>query len=558
MPTIHTITPEKNNRSLTLALLDNGRGLDNASLNKEYEALSESERAELKQKAREGEMSWRLAEVATREVIIDDDARDTVKNRLVDNAGIATIALNRDAILAARSQAMALEGAGGARLYGLPHDRTFNPLKAAFANAAAVRHDDHDDCYLAAEYSHPDDNISLLINMAQHLNLSGEDLVRGIVVAYEVHVALVGTGEGTGICLHEHKVDHMTHIAAGTAAGFCSMLGLSTEQTYHAINFAVHNSVSYRQSRKGDIGSQKEFVPGICAQIVLDAVDWVQMQDLKGPNPIYEGYDSIVVRALGGENSEYKVRLPDEGEPLRNIMLTYPKEHAFEYQGQAPIDAGLEMHNDLPKRPDGTVDVDQITSIVLETSHHTHHVIGTDSGDPEKWDIHAPRGTLDHSIMFALGQSLRTGEWDNDKTYDIKALSTQEQRDLQALVNKVETVFDEEWERRYHSTEPEEQAMGGKMIITLTDGTVLEKEKARANAHVYGDTPWSRDEYVGKFDKLTAGRVSTKERTLFFETIDNLEQLRGDQLGPLMIEADLLELGSPKRQSLMHWNKDHE
>lgn len=41
----------------------------------------------------------------------------------------------------------------------------------------------------------------------------------------------------------------------GTVAGISSMLGLTTEQAYHAINFAVHNAISSRQSRKGDIGA---------------------------------------------------------------------------------------------------------------------------------------------------------------------------------------------------------------------------------------------------------------------------------------------------------------
>ena len=107
--------------------------------------------------------------------------------------------------------------------------------------------------------------------------------MRGIAVAYEVHVALVGTGNGTGISLHKHKVDHMTHIAAASAAGMGAMLDLPVETIYHAINFAVHNAISSRQSRKGDIGAQKEFVPGFSAEISIEAVHNA-MHGLKGPN----------------------------------------------------------------------------------------------------------------------------------------------------------------------------------------------------------------------------------------------------------------------------------
>ncbi len=185
-----------------------------------------------------------------------------VRNRFIDNAAIAIAAINETPVVVARTKALRSEGSGGATVYGLATNRRFSPEKAAFANAVAVRYLDQDDTYLAAEYSHPDDNISPLLAVAQHMNVTGLDLIRGIAIAYEIQVALVGTGNGTGISLHEYKVDHMTHIAAATASGLGSMLKLPTEQIYNAINFAVHNSISSRQSRKGKIGSQKEFVPG--------------------------------------------------------------------------------------------------------------------------------------------------------------------------------------------------------------------------------------------------------------------------------------------------------
>ena len=499
------------------------------------------------------QLAWKIAEVATKAEVVplDPDVVEMVKCRLIDNAAIALGAINQDAVVTAREDAQYGDVSDqGATIYGLGPDEIHSFERAAFANAVAVRFLDQDDTYLAAEYSHPDDNISPILAVAQKMGIGGDRLIRGIAVAYEIQVALVGTGNGTGICLHEHKVDHMTHIAAGTAAGICSMLGLSQEQTYHAINFAVHNAISSRQSRKGDIGSQKEFVPGISAKIAIDAVSWA-MQGRKGPNPVYEGVDSIMARFLDGPDAEYKVELPAPGvDPLRNIMITYPKEHAFEYQGQAIIDAALEVREQLPKRNDGSIDVDAITEIVLETSHHTHHVIGTDANDPQKSDIHAPRGTLDHSIMFAIARAIQTGEWHHERTYDIESMSAEDQADLQALVNKVRTVFDQKWEEAYHSTDPKVQAFGGKMLIELTDGSIIEKEKARANAHVYGDTPWDRDQYIGKFDRLTDNVVSDDVRDAFLALIDHLDQAKPHELRGLTPEADMIELAESPQPGL--------
>jgi len=307
------------------------------------------------------------------------------------------------------------------------------------------------------------------------------------------------------------------------------------------VNFAVHNAISSRQSRKGDIGAQKEFVPGFSAEISIDALN-AAMHGLKGPNPVYEGEDSIIRRFLDGKNNpdaEYKVELAEPGDKLRNIMMTYPKEHAFEYQGQAIIDMALEMVAKLPKKADGkTVDWSQIDGILLETSHHTDHVIGTGAHDPQKVDPDSPRGTLDHSIMFAIARSIQLARWDED-VYDIKP---EEKEELRAAMLKIQTVQVAEWERRYHSTDPKEQSFGGKMIVTLKDGTKVSDEKACANAHPLGSTPWKRPQYIKKLESLTKHLLSDKARAAFLAAVDKLETLDASKLGEMTPEVDMAKL----------------
>lgn len=506
------------------------------------------------QLAREDQLAWKIAEVAARasEVELTDKVKDMIINRLIDNAAIALAAVNEDAVKAAREKTLASAGSGQATIYG--EAGKFGMSQAAYINAAAVRFRDQDDTYLAAEYSHPDDNISPLLAVAQEMGCSGEDLMRGIAVAYEIHVALVGTGEGTGICLHKHKIDHMTHIAVATAAGIGAMLRLPVEQIFNSIGFAGHNAVSTRQSRKGEIGAQKELVPAYSAEIAIEAVNMAMSGDEGGqigPNPLYEGEDSIIARLLDGRDdpgAEYKVRLPEPGmDTFENILITYPKEHAFEYQGQAIIDAVLEVIHDLPQGADGKPDLSKIEKIVLETSHHTHHVIGVDAKDPQKVDPDAPRGTLDHSIMFAIARGLQLGRWDED-VYNI---AEEDKAVLRELMLKVETKFDKEWERKYHSTDPKEQAMGGKLIFTFNDDTPpVEKVKERANAHCFGDTPWVLENYVGKLEKLTKGILSDKIREAFVKSAVGLEGMSSADLQQLTPVADLITLQRPLKRGL--------
>ncbi|MBI3442132.1 MAG: MmgE/PrpD family protein [Proteobacteria bacterium] len=500
---------------------------------------------------REDQLAWKIAKLAvsTKDSDLPADVVDMIKNRIIDNAAIALAAVNEHPVVVARDKALASRGMGQATIYGLPQKETFGACEAAFVNAVAVRFRDQDDTYLAAEYSHPDDNISPLLAVAQQLGVSGKDLIRGIGVAYEVHVALVGTGDGTGICLHKHKVDHMTHIAAASAAGLSAMLKLPIDQAYHAVNFAVHNAISSRQSRKGDIGAQKEFVPGFSAEISIDAVN-AAMHGLKGPNPVYEGEDSIIRRFLNGRSdpdAAYKVALAEPGkDKLCNIMMTYPKEHAFEYQGQAIIDMALEMADRLPKKDVGGVDWSKIKGILLQTSHHTDHVIGTGANDPQKIDSDSPRGTLDHSIMFAIARSMQLGRWD-ESVYDIKP---KEKEELRLAMAKIRTQQDAEWERRYHSTDPKEQSFGGTMIVTLMSGQEIKDSKACANAHPFGRTPWKRPNYVRKLENLTKELMSTVERARFLKVVSGLEKAAAAQLAGLTPKLDMIPLEELKTRGI--------
>ena len=65
------------------------------------------------------------------------------------------------------------------------------------------------------------------------------------MTGYEVQVNLV-----KGICLHEHKIDHIAHLGPSVAAGLGSLLKLNTNTIYQSVQQALHTTVSTRQSEK--------------------------------------------------------------------------------------------------------------------------------------------------------------------------------------------------------------------------------------------------------------------------------------------------------------------
>ncbi|MEV8475671.1 MmgE/PrpD family protein [Streptomyces sp. NPDC051173] len=470
---------------------------------------------------REDQLAWKLAAVATATGELDADSVTMAVNRVVDNAAVAAASLLRRPVAVARAQAAAHRTATpGASVFGT--GARVSPEWAAWANATAVRELDFHDTYLAADYSHPGDNIPPLLAVAQHAGRTGADLLRGIVAAYEVHVALV-----KGICLHEHRIDHVAHLGAATACGLGALLRLPTETVYQAVQQAVHTTTATRQSRKGEISSWKAYAPAFAGKAAVEAVDRA-MRGETSPSPVYEGEDGFLARMLDGPGADYTVPLPGPGEPRRAILDTYTKEHSAEYQAQAVIDLARRLR-------EKTGPLERVRSVVLHTSHHTHHVIGSGANDPQKYDPTASRETLDHSVPYIFAVALEDGTWHHERSY---APERARRPETVALWRKVTTVEDPVWTRRYHDPDPDRRAFGGRAVVTLDDGSVIEDELAVADAHPAGARPFDRPAYTAKFRTLTEGIVTPADQDRFLSAAEHLAELTAPGLDKLFPAVD--------------------
>lgn len=490
--------------------------------------------------AREAQLAWKMAAVATDKVAVEPDVQEMIVNRLIDNAAVAIAAINRRAVVSARDMALGhAKKAGGAPVMGLRAAATVSPEWAAWANGTAVRELDMHDTFLAADYSHPGDNIPPILAVAQAMGRSGRDLIRGIATGYEIHVDLVRS-----ICLHEHKVDHIAHLFPASAAGIGTLLGLRQEVVFQAIQQALHTSITFRQSRKGEISSWKAYAPAHAGKLAVEAVDRC-MRGEGSPSPIYEGEDSVIAWVLSGRSNRqdvygpvyYHVPLPEPGEAKRAILATYTKEHSAEYQSQALIDLAFRMRERIG-------DVESIARVVIHTSHHTHHVIGTGANDPQKMDPKASRETLDHSIMYSFAVALQDGRWHHADSYAPRRAG---RADTVRLWHKVETREDPAWTRKYHAKDPDELAFGGRVEITFKDGSTLVDELGVANAHPNGARPFARADYIRKFRSLTEGILSAREANRFLAAAQDLPRLKAGELGALNVAlpAGGLRAGRP-------------
>jgi len=477
------------------------------------------------------QLAWKMAEVATDPTPIKSDVVDMIINRMIDNASVAIAATNRKPVANARSQALTHPKEGGATVFGMPNNQKFSPEWAAWANGTAVRELDFHDTFLAADYSHPGDNIPPILAVAQQKGRNGQDLIKGILTGYELHVNLV-----KGICLHKHKKDHIAHLCPAQAAGIGTLLGLSTETIYQAIQQAVHVSFTTRQSRKGEISSWKAYAPAHSAKLAIEAVDRC-MRGEGAPSPIYEGEDSVIAYMLDGKDGKYEVPLPEKGEEKRAILETYTKEHSAEYQSQALIDLARKMKTKITNFED-------IKDIVIHTSHHTHYVIGTGAGDPQKMDPKASRETLDHSIMYIFAVALQDGTWHHVDSY---APERAQRADTVRLWHKIRTVEDPQWTEAYHAMDPNKKRFGGRVEITFANGEKLVDELGVADAHPAGARPFNRADYIRKFETLTKGIITPEESQRFLNLVQRLPELTATEVQQLNVQVPIETLTQSKR-----------
>ncbi len=480
------------------------------------------------------QLAWKIAQIASDNAKLNEQSIEMVINRIIDNSSVAIASLNRKPVISSREMAISHKRKNGATIFGINSKNKFDCEWAAWTNGTAVRELDFHDTFLAADYSHPGDNIPPLLAVAQQLKKNGKDLLRGVITAYEVQVNLV-----KGICLHKHKVDHIAHLGPSVAAGIGSMLKLNTETIYQAVQQALHVTISTRQSRKGEISSWKAFAPAHAGKLGIEAVDRA-MRGEGGPSPIYEGEDSVISRILDGKKANYKVPLPKKNEEKKAILETYTKEYSAEYQAQALIDLAKKIKSKIKN-------LNEVKRINIYTSHHTHYVIGTGANDPQKMDPNASRETLDHSIMYIFAVALEDGDWHHEKSY---SKSRSNRKSTLKLWRSIKTHEDKKWTKKYHHPNPKNKCFGAKVVVILNNGKKISEKLERADAHPYGARPFKRENYIKKFKTLTDKILSKKESERFLKAAQNLRKLKNGQLVKLNIEVSTKKIKRSKNKSI--------
>lgn len=168
----------------------------------------------------------------------------------------------------------------GTRVPGTPF--VLDPVNGAFNIGAMIRWLDYNDCWLAAEWGHPSDNLGGILAVADWVsrtNRAGGNVGFGTIVKVrDVLAAMIKAHEIQGCLALENSfnkvgLDHVVLVKVATAAVVSGILGLSETQTADAISQAWVDGQSLRTYRHSpNTMSRKSWAAGDACQRAVSMV----------------------------------------------------------------------------------------------------------------------------------------------------------------------------------------------------------------------------------------------------------------------------------------------
>jgi 2-methylcitrate dehydratase len=417
------------------------------------------------------------------------------KRRLIDSFGVMLAALDAPPALVARKIAERWPSPNGATVLG-SRERA-NPHYASFANGVLVRYLDFNDTYLSREAIHPSDIIPALIAAGECYQVSGEDLLRGILVGYEVACAM-----SDAATLRDRGFDHVSNIALGSAAGVSSLLGLDAKKAEEAVNIAATHAAALRQTRVGELSMWKGCAASFAASIGLYAA-LLASEGMTGPRPVFEG-ELGYMKAVSGPFT-----MPKLTRNAARILRTSIKWWPVEYHSMSAVECILKIGEAL-----GEIKPSDVEQILVKTFTVAYKIIVKDR---EKWRPRS-RETADHSLPYIVARGLLDNYIWLDSFKEPKLVDPS----VLELMEKMRIEVDP----RYDETYP--NAVGTSITIVLRDGRRLSEEVLYPKGHFMN--PLSDEELYNKFHRLSEGALGEEakdlwERVLTLERLKNLEPL---------------------------------
>jgi 2-methylcitrate dehydratase len=348
-----------------------------------------------------------------------------------------------------------------------------DPVLGAFNIGALVRWLDFNDCWLAAEWGHPSDNLGAILSVADWIsrtNRAGGNLGQGrILKVKDVLEGMIKAHEIQGVLALENSfnmvgLDHVVLVKVASTAVVAKMMGLDEQKTREAISQAWVDGQSMRTYRHSpNTMSRKSWAAGDACEKAVNLVLKVQRGEGGLPSvlstPTWGFYDVN----FGGK--PFKFQRPYGSYVMENVLfkVSWPAE----FHSQTAIEAAKRLNVKLRKMGKTAEDIDHVVN-------RTHEAcIRIIDKQFKPMDNFADR---DHCVQYMVSTMFCFDRLEATDYTDGGEAATSEL--VESLRQRIKCVEDPQFTADYH--DPEKRTIANALTVTLKDGTVLEEEVVEA------------------------------------------------------------------------------
>jgi 2-methylcitrate dehydratase len=321
---------------------------------------------------------------------LPDEAIGRAKLLLLDTLGCALAAVPEETVSRTLKAVAEVEGSGQSRIIGTSL-RSSAP-NAVFANGVLIRALDLND-YIGSEkgVGHPSDNIAVALSMGDWQRSSGLDVLKAIVLGYELYARLIeGMGPGS-------TWDHTTAsgLVAPAMAGF--LMNLDGERMSHALALGAVYCPTLGIIRRGHLSAAKGMANATVAQAAVFQT-LLAAKGITGPLEALEGAKGLneVVLSRGGISAAFFA----SGDHYR-IMDAGIKPYPCFGTAQSLVAAALEIRPRIAQRLD---DIERIDVCMVDLPLIVSQIRDAARRHPTS------RESADHSFYFLPAVAMLDGE----------------------------------------------------------------------------------------------------------------------------------------------------
>ncbi|KAL8713825.1 MAG: hypothetical protein Q9225_006689 [Loekoesia sp. 1 TL-2023] len=401
----------------------------------------------------------------------------------------------------------------GTRVPGTPY--VLDPVNGAFNIGAMIRWLDYNDCWLAAEWGHPSDNLGGILavaDWASRTNRAGGHVGNGTIVSIkQVLEAMIKAHEIQGCLALENSynkvgLDHVVLVKVATAAVVSRMLGLSERQTADTISQAWVDGQSLRTYRHApNTMSRKSWAAGDACQRAVNLVLKVQKGEHGVPTvlsaPIWGFYDVLF------KGKKFEFQRPYGSYVMENILfkVSYPAE----FHSQTAVEAAKLIHAELKEQGKSAKDIESVT---IRTHEACIRIIDKQH---KPMDNFADR---DHCIQYMVATMLVFNRLLATDYTDGSEAATSPL--VESLRTRISCIEDPLFTKSYH--DPSTRSIPNAVTVKLKDGTTLQETVVEAPLGHRLRREEAKPEILKKYERHLKGHFMEQR-------IKDLMELGGDR-----------------------------